>query len=150
MFSGNASVALENTALYVLVGAALPDLTANHHAPPQDYKGPYADGNEFGVEGWVPVTATRGQSSHTLTVDLTALGGRVPTAVRYASGEGGWGGTHNNRMCCGPQVDIALQPCPPASCPHKGSGMGALPGGPFVAAIEGGKCACTPPRVCDT
>lgn len=72
------------------------------------------------------------------------------TAVRYASGSAQTGGDGQTRFCCGPTVDTSLQPCPPASCPLKATGPGALPAVPFVATITPeGRCACLPPMVCD-
>lgn len=150
--SDSASIALENTAMYVLVGASLPaDAGAGHHPLSQDYS-PYANGAEWGVRGWVPVAATSGPAPHQVTVDLSHLpAGSVPTALRYASGTGGYGspGGHDNRMCCGPSLDTALAPCPPASCPIKATGPNTLPAAPFVAAIQNGRCTCLPPQVCD-
>jgi len=147
------SLALENTATYVLVNSSL-DLEAlqhNHHGGDSNsYKGPYSAGNQYGVEGWVAVLPTVGPQGNTVTLDLGPLKGASPTAVRYATGSGGWGITapHNSgcgRMCCGPTVDCRLQPCPPDSCPIKASGTGGLPALPFVAAITAsGKCQCIP------
>lgn len=150
-FSPGATVEAENTALYVLVNNSLPEnADAGHHdSSPGAYAGTYANGNEWGVRGWVPVTATRGPGPQQLTVDLSGLGAR-PTAVRYASGTGGWGAPFQNRMCCGPTVDVQLEPCAPESCPIKASGPGALPAAPFVAAITpAGKCQCLAPTSCD-
>ena len=56
----------------------------------------------------------------------------------------------SSRICCGPHVDTALQPCPMSRCPIKASGPGALPASPFFAAIDAsGRCACFAPQVCD-
>lgn len=146
-FSRGATVAAENTALYLLVGNVLPeDAEANHHGAISDYRGTYANGNEVGVTGWVPVAATAGKG-HTLVVDVSALASQ-PTAVRYATGTGGPGAPFQNRQCCGPSLDITLEPCAPASCPLKGAPSG-LPGVPFLAKIVAGKCKCLPPQVCD-
>jgi len=153
-WSKGASAAAETTALYVLVGAPFPSWAeATHHAADwRSYKGPYAGGNEAGVEGWVAVdAAVSGDAS--LAVDLAPLGGAVPTAVRYAFGTGGWGAPFVNRMCCGPTTDVTLEPCAPDSCPlHAGGGGGGLvrlPGVPFLAEIVEGKCRCMAPQVCD-
>lgn len=148
------SLALENTALYVLTNATL-DVAAlahNHHGGDSSaYKGPYSAGNEYGVEGWKAVMPGEvGGDGRSITLDLAPLGGAVPTAVRYAAGSGGYGITapHNNgcgRLCCGPTLDCRLQPCPPDSCPLHASGPGGLPALPFVAAITPqGKCQCLP------
>jgi hypothetical protein len=155
------SLALENTATYVLVNSSLnlSTLSANHHGKNSgDYKGPYSAGNEYGVTGWVAVMPVAGPGGNTVTLDLSPLGGLAPTAVRYGVGSGGWGITapNNNgcgRMCCGPTVDCGREPCPPDSCPiHStatAAGSIALPAVPFVAAISGGKCRCAAPQVCD-
>jgi len=152
------SLALENTATYVLINSTF-DLAAaahNHHGPDgNSYKGPYAAGNEFGYTGWVAVMPVAGPGGNTVTLDLAPLGGATPMAVRYATGAGGWGITAPSnggcgRMCCGPTVDCRVQPCPPDSCPIKASGTGGMPAVPFVAAITpAGKCACVPPQVCN-
>ena len=143
----NASRAREDTLLYALPAPAeLPaDYGAGHHGPSGAYKGPYANGNEWGVEGWVALDAVAGPGAAELTVDLTPLAGAAPTAIRYASGAGGWGSGAANRMCCGPSVNVAVEPCAPDACPLH---AGGLPGIPFVAAIVGGRCACAPPMDC--
>lgn len=147
VFSRGATVEDENTALYVLVGAELPgDAAANHHGAIDDYQGTYANGNEVGVSGWVAVTAQAGPGN-TLVVNTGGLAS-APTAIRYATGTGGRGSPFQNRQCCGPSLDISLEPCAPASCPLKGAASG-LPGAPFLAAITpGGTCKCLPPAVC--
>ncbi len=150
------SLVLENTATYVLVNSSLDvaGLAHNHHGRDANaYKGPYSNGNEFGVQGWVAVLPVAA-GGNSVTLDLTPLNGLVPTAVRYATGSGGWGSTLPGnsgcgRMCCGPTVDCRYQPCPPDSCPIRASGIGGLPAVPFAAAIVGNKCQCLPPQVCD-
>ena len=141
-----ASIALENTALYVLAGAKLPsNVASNHHASDwRSYEGPFANGNEVGVKGWVAVNAVV-DGGGALTVDLAPLKGAPPTAVRYAWGTGGWGAPFLTRMCTGPTLDCSLQPCETEACPFSGGGLPALP---FLAAIEGGVCKCLPPQVC--
>ena len=144
----NASRARENTALYALPAPArLPADYGSGHHPGGDYKGPYANGNEWGVEGWVALDAVAGPGAAELTVDLAPLRGAAPTAIRYASGTGGWGSGAQNRMCCGPLINVAVEPCAPDSCPLHAAG---LPGVPFVAAIDAatGRCACAPPMDC--
>jgi hypothetical protein len=150
-WSEGATAAAEDTALYVLVGAPFPAwAAANHHSANwRDYAGPYASGNEAGVSGWVAVNA-RATGAAELTVDLSPLKGAVPTAVRYAWGTGGWGAPFINRMCCGPTVDVTLEPCAPDSCPlHAGVAPFRLPAVPFLAEIAGGVCKCMPPQKCD-
>lgn len=62
---------------------------------------------------------------------------------RYA-----WG-NDNSDSCC-PQAPGVGQttPCVPASCPIFDQKTG-LPGNPFIAKIDGDKCVCIPPQVCD-
>ena len=146
-WSPAAATANETTALYVLSGAPLPANAAdNHHAPNwQSYQGPFANGNEVGVKGWVAVNAALVAGGSALSVDLSALGGAAPTAIRYAWGTGGWGAPFLTRMCSGPTVDCSLQPCEVDSCPFS---AGGLPAAPFLAAIEGGVCKCLPPQEC--
>ena len=165
------SLALENSALYVLVNSSLPQ-SAFEGVTVDPYYGPYetgADaqnggaivpGNEFGASPWFAVLPSVGAAANTISVDLSPLKGQAPTAVRYAMGGGGNGdflpnrlpgplGAQAGRFCCGPSVDTSKQPCPPASCPIKASGRLALPALPFVAEIVGGKCKCIPPQTCD-
>ena len=155
------SIAMENTALYVLVNSTLPsDLALNYMRTYRDvggsYQGPFRDGNEFDRRGWLPVVPVA-NGDNTISVDLASLGGLTPTAVRYATGAGGcWDGdpvndgSECNRMCTGPHVDCSREPCPTGACPLYASGKGALlPAAPFVANIVGGKCECLPPQQCD-
>lgn len=150
-WSAGATVQAETTALYVLVNASLPaNASANHHAPSNTYRGPFSNGNELGVEGWVAVNAATGPGPAAITVDLSSLQGQRPTAVRYAWGGSGQGAPFQARMCCGPTVDITLEPCAPGSCPLKMTGPGALPAVPFVAAINAaGQCECLQPQTCN-
>ena len=171
LFSDSNTILREDTALYVLVNgsadtgpAFMQRMRANHHdwdttwgAP--RYRGPYTDGSEMGLRGWVAVAAVAGPTSSSLRVDLSHLpdGARV-AAIRYAAGAGGYNSTTgervffglgSSRMCCGPTVDTALQPCAPASCPIKASGPGSLPASPFFAAVDAaGHCACFEPQRC--
>jgi hypothetical protein len=166
------SLALENTALYVLFnGSVLPPGAAQGRLV-DPYRGPYSTGidaqngdqvvpgNEFGVSPWAAVMPAAGVNANEVRVDLSPLGGSAPTAVRYAMGGGGDGdflpnrqpgpyGAQAARLCCGPTVDTSREPCPPASCPIKASGRLALPALPFVAEIVGGVCRCLPPQSCD-
>ena len=91
-----------------------------HHYTVYRYYGPFADGNEMGVRGWVPVAATAGPTKNTLVVDLSHLPeGATVSAIRYGAGSGGYNATTGEYLdrglgkslvCCGPHVDIALQP----------------------------------------
>eukprot|EP01045_Picozoa_sp_COSAG04_P047714 COSAG04_NODE_17950_length_455_cov_0.862360_1_plen_151_part_11 len=112
----------------------------------------------MGMLGWVAVAATAGPSAASLTVDLSHLPpGKRISAVRYAVGSGGYNSTTgqclvrglgSSRICCGPSVDTALQPCGPERCPIKASG---LPARPFFAAVDKatGQCKCFAPQRCD-
>jgi hypothetical protein len=156
------NLSAENTALYVLAGAQLDlaAISANHHnATQQGYKGPYASGNEYNVEGWRAVMPAEGAAPNEILVDLFPLGGAVPTAVRYGAGAGSYGagpGVSNAAICCGPLQDVGRSPCPPGSCPIKSSATTGgqlateLPAAPFVAAIVGGRCVCALPQVCSS
>ena len=66
------------------------------------------------------------------------LGGKAPTAVKYA-----WGIVD----CCDitDPTTFTSKPCI-ANCPIMGST--GLPANPFIARIEGGKCECIAPQVC--
>lgn len=167
------TIAKEDTALYVLVNDTVDfedptraaEIISNHHPRHSDmeafrYTGPFSDGNEMGVTGWHAVAATPGKTPNTLRVDLSHLpAGAVVRAVRYAAGSGGFNSTTgnyanrlgSNRICCGPAVDLALEPCPPARCPIKaGVGAQVLPAVPFFAAVtRSGACKCFNPQVCD-
>merc|ERR1711959_45181 len=72
-----------------------------------------------------------------VTVDLAKSGG-VAYAIRY-----GWDGG-----CCSPEATVNGDPCPSASCPLT-SHFAGLPANPFLARIEGGRCKCLEPQVCD-
>ena len=114
----------------------------------------------MGVRGWHAVAATPGPRPNTLTVDLSHLpAGASVAAVRYAAGSGGYNsssgryavrGLGSSRVCCGPKVDTALQPCGPERCPIKASGPGSLPAAPFFAAVskDSGRCSCFAPQSC--
>ena len=146
-WSSAASTGSETTALYVLPAPAQLPASAgdgHHSGNPRDYQGPFAGGNEGGVSGWVAVNAAVSGPAE-LTVDLAALGGAAPTAVRYAWGTGGWGAPFLTRMCTGVAKDCSLEPCPAEACPLW---AGGLPGEPFLARIQDGKCQCLPPQVC--
>ncbi len=126
-------------------------LERNHHTSAQ-YEGPYSTGAEMNVRGWIAVMPQAGPGDNQVTLDLAPLGGLTPTAVRYATGAGGWGSIVKEfsgcgRLCCGPTLDCRDEPCPPNSCPIK-AGPGELPAVPFVAAIVGGKCQCIAPQSC--
>ncbi len=150
-WSPGATALAENTALYVLTNNSLPStMVSNHHGSNNNYKGAFSNGNEFDVEGWISVQAYVGPGPHAITVDLSPLNGAVPTAVRYAAGGSAQGAPFNARICCGPYLDVTLEPCAPESCPLKATGIGSLPALPFVAAINAqGVCECIAPTVCN-
>ena len=152
-WSPTASIDGETTALYVLPSPLTLPANAgeNHHSGDwRSYQGPFAGGNEVGVQGWVAVNGRvggggGGGSTTTLEVDLSPLGGVEVTAIRYAWGTGGWGAPFLTRMCTGTKKNCNLEPCEIQSCPLQ---AGGLPGEPFLAEIKGGKCVCLPPQVC--
>jgi hypothetical protein len=132
-FDETHTIGQENTALYVLVNNSVDvmgetfvnRIVANHHPAGNPggtfpYYGPFADGNEMGVRGWVPVAATAGSTNNTLVVDLSHLPeGASVSAIRYGAGSGGYNATTGEYLdrglgksliCCGPHVDIALEP----------------------------------------
>ena len=80
-----------------------------------------------------------------MVVDLSPLGGTPVVAVRYA-----WGNTHDS--CCDDGRNRATSgitvPCAPAACPILAA-KSSLPANPFVAMVQGGKCKCIAPQVCD-
>ena len=169
------SLALENTALYLLTNASgIPVEDAEHGYNPCNYAsnagcgnnvylGPYSNGNEYAVAPWVAVLPRAGTAANEIVVDLGPLGGATPTAVRYAAGAasgvaapgGGADGSgfRNQRVCCGPSVDTSHEPCPPEACPLKSSNEAGgglqLPALPFRANIVDGRCVCIAPQVCD-
>ncbi len=164
VFNASNTVEKEDTALYVLLndsadlGRSWRERVRANHQEWGSYRGPFADGNEMGVSGWVAVAAMAGPTDWTLTVDLSHLPkGRTVRAIRYANGAGGYNATTGervyfglgaSRICCGPGVDTALQPCHPARCPIKATGEGNLPASPFFAVVEGGHCGCFAPQQC--
>ena len=87
---------------------------------------------------WLRV-GVKALSATSVVLDLSSLNGSVPVAVRYA-----WS---NERDSCCEAVD-PTHPCTPAACPIYDRSSG-LPGNPFAARINSGKCVCTPPQVCD-
>lgn len=170
------ALAMENTALYVLSNSTLDMEALELNYNPCNYAlgsggdcenatylGPYSAGNELGARPWTAVMPAPGAAANEVVVDLTPLGGALPTAVRYATGAGesaawanGTRGFGVQRICCGPYVDTAHEPCPPESCPLKSSALAGagglqLPALSFFAAIDAqGRCVCVPPQVCDT
>ena len=73
-------------------------------------------------------------------IDLSALKGKAPAAVRYA-----WGVFD----CCnaGDPLLYKSKSCDSA-CPITASGSALLPANPFMAKLVGGKCSCVAPQVC--
>lgn len=93
--------------------------------------------------GWVQLNFTLAPSSSSasaaIEVDLTPLGGLVPTAVRYA-----WGVID----CCDhTDPNLYIKYGCMASCPIMSSS--GLPANPFQAKIVAGTCQCVAPQVCD-
>ena len=86
--------------------------------------------------GWVYVDVAQASAS-AVTVDLARSGG-VAYGIRYAMAD---------ETCCAHYAPTSA-PCPVGSCPLVGRAS-RLPANPFMARIEGGKCVCIPPQVCD-
>jgi len=91
-------------------------------------------------EAWKTVPVMVGKTSDTIDLDVSSLNGTVPMGVRY-----GW-----ETQCCddgnpaiGKAIPCELQACPVMLSPSE------LPPLPFMARIDGGKCKCVAPQVCD-
>lgn len=90
-------------------------------------------------EVWVNVDVVAGDDASTVVLDLGALGGQRPKAIRYA-----WQDTNGAAGCC---YDLPTGvPCEAGSCPIFGSS--GLPANPFVAHIVDGRCECVAPQTC--
>ena len=87
--------------------------------------------------GWVRATAILVVNSTTVAVVLPPGTGAID-GVRYA-----WA----DYPCC-PGQNASTAFCPSAACPIITSGS-AEPAVPFYASIEGGRCVCEAPWVCD-
>jgi hypothetical protein len=89
--------------------------------------------------GWISLNFTADASGTAVTVDLTPLGGQVPTAVKYA-----WGVVD----CCDhTDPNLYVQYGCIAQCPIMSSS--GLPANPFQAQITSeGTCKCVAPQVC--
>ena len=100
---------------------------------------PTSNASEFNM-GWVNLPIAAGPSPSSVTVDLSPLGGKIPTAVKYA-----WGIID----CCDllDPTTFTSKPCI-ANCPIMGSS--GLPANPFIAQIKGGKCQCVAPQKCSS
>ena len=66
------------------------------------YLGPFADGNEMGMTGWVAVAASAEQSKARhgeLLIDLGAVPeGKMISALRYSAGSGGYNSTTGHSL----------------------------------------------------
>ena len=100
---------------------------------------PTSDASKFNM-GWINLPIAAGPTDSSITVDLTALHGAAPTAVKYA-----WGIVD----CCDltDPTSFTSKPCI-ANCPVMGSS--GLPANPFIAKIKGGKCECVAPQECSS
>jgi hypothetical protein len=87
-------------------------------------------------------------SPTSVAVDLSALGGAAPSAIKYAWGPTGGPPDTDDVLCCDPTGE-----CVPGGCPIYATTplapFGGHPANPFLAQIVMGKCVCTPPQVCD-
>jgi hypothetical protein len=97
--------------------------------------------NETGWIGWDSgwtMLSFEMASDSSITVDLSPLKGKTPTAVRYA-----WGTVD----CCDmTDPDLYVTHGCIAECPIMSTSQ--LPANPFIAKIVGGKCECVAPQVC--
>ena len=108
-----------------------------------------------GASMWMPVPLansgligephTNGTQLQQFVVDLAALNGSRPLALRYA-----WPLSSNGDTCCpAARAMQGRQPCVPASCPIITS-KNALPANPFYAIFNSeGRCQCEAPTVCN-
>jgi hypothetical protein len=88
---------------------------------------------------WVLVDVAS-KSDSSVILDLSKLPkGAQPIALRYA-----WDNDHDS--CC--KSSGPTKWCEPAACPIWDTKSG-LPGNPFIAAIQKGKCKCISPQRCD-
>jgi hypothetical protein len=111
------------------------DTTMQEYCPP--WAGPPTTGYSSAAGKWFQVDILSATAS-SVTVDLSALNGTAPVAIRYA-----WGIFD----CCNtgdPMLYIG-KPCDNA-CPITSSTL--LPANPFMAKLVGGKCSCIAPQVC--
>ena len=91
-----------------------------------------------GAGVWMLVDV-KSKSLSSVSLDLSRLpAGAAPLALRYA-----W--DNDKDSCC--QSTGPTASCPPAACPIYETTTG-LPGNPFMAKIENGKCQCVAPQVC--
>ncbi len=92
------------------------EIVSNHQPPPcrggdcpnqmhGRYLGPFSDGNEMGLTGWVAVAATTKQpkaQQGELLIDLSAIPlGKTISAVRYGAGSGGYNSTTGQYLARG-------------------------------------------------
>ena len=124
-------------ALVAAAAAAAAEQPSLQGTPPRN---PYEQ-----LPAWRTLNITAGAQGNTVVVDLSPLGGTPVVAVRYA-----WGNTHDS--CCDDGRNRATSgitvPCAPAACPILAA-KSSLPANPFVAMVQGGKCKCIAPQVCD-
>jgi hypothetical protein len=133
---------------------------AVHQAPASTPQQEDRDGVAAGAVGAAGI-GEEAATAASVVVDLAPLGGRKPLAVRLAWPMFPTRVGSADDMCCvhssqlrdqsdprypGPQGGI--EPCVPGNCPIYSS-VSELPANPFFAWIEGGKCSCQAPQVCD-
>ena len=96
---------------------------------------------------WFAAPLKAGGQKGTVSVDLSqmeAAGFTQLHAVRYA-----WPLGDDGDTCC-PDYAVAqgLEVCVPANCPLL-SAKSQLPANPFFSTVQGDKCKCEAPQVCD-
>ena len=96
---------------------------------------------------WRKVNASLDAATGDVLLDLAPLGGAAPAAVQYA-----WHDVSDSCCTTGDKAFDALlgttHTCAPGSCPVFGS-ESQLPGNPWIAQLESGRCKCVPPQRCD-
>jgi sialate O-acetylesterase len=104
-----------------------------------------------GSGNWMPLTFTLGSDGVSLVVDLSALNGVIPTAVKYAWGPSDGAPNSGDVVCC--DAASTLDECKPGMCPLSVSldraPFGGLPANPFIAQIINGSCMCPWPQECN-
>jgi len=137
----------------LLAGAALEVRAYNASQPKQSaFSALINSTDDAGTGTWVALNIALGPAgSSSVSVDLAPLGGRAPQAIKYAWGATGGRPNDADVICC--QSLGAAAECVPAQCPifvaQPLAPFGGHPANPFLAKIEGGKCVCPTPQVCD-
>jgi hypothetical protein len=137
-----------NASLFCMETQCVANATTGQCLKNQEYCPTWAGGDGTTVwpsglldnANWTLVNITGTAGAAAITVDLTALNGATPTAIRYA-----WGVVD----CCDPtDPNLYITHGCVASCPIASSS--GLPGNPFQARIVDGACECVAPQTCSS